>query len=330
MVTCGLQLTTKGPSHTGACGHPEDPAADLNALGGVIGRVAESVGPAVVGLGRGFGPGSGVVLSGDRVLTAAFGSAEEGGEVRLGDGRRQVGRQVVSESGLGLAFVAAEVGDVRPVRVAPPEGAPSIGTPVVALADPGGRGLRATLGFVASLPRAFRGPRGSRIEGAIEHTAPLPRGSSGGPLVDLDGRLVGINVLRREGGLILAVPASAKEVERLGRIERGEEPGAPRLGVALAPPRVARRLRRAVGLSDRQGLLVRGVAADSPAAHAGLTRGDLLVTAGGRELGSTDDLVAELERAASADGALVLGVVRGEVDQSVTARVGEAAGETRR
>ena len=61
-----------------------------------------------------------------------------------------------------------------------------------ALADPGGRGLRATLGFVVVGPAAtFRGPRGRRIRGSIEHTAPLPRGSSGGPLVDADGRLLG-------------------------------------------------------------------------------------------------------------------------------------------
>ena len=86
----------------------------------------------------------------------------------------------------------------------------AIGTPVVALANPGGRGLRATLGFVASAGRSFRGPRGRRIGGAIEHTAPLPRGSVGGPLVDLDGRLLGINAMRLDGGLILAVPATAR------------------------------------------------------------------------------------------------------------------------
>ena len=68
-----------------------------------------------------------------------------------------------------------------------------IGAPVVALANPGGRGLRATLGFVSSGGRSFRGPRGRRIRGTIEHTAPLPRGSSGGPLVDPDGNLLGIN-----------------------------------------------------------------------------------------------------------------------------------------
>src|SRR5581483_11219675 len=84
---------------------------------------------------------------------------------------------------------------------------PQIGRAVLALANPGGRGLRVTPGFVSSASRGFRGPRGRRITGAIEHTAPLPRGSSGGPLVDLEGRLLGINSIRVDGGLILAIPA---------------------------------------------------------------------------------------------------------------------------
>src|SRR5919199_1769718 len=62
-----------------------------------------------------------------------------------------------------------------------------------------------------------------------------------------------------------------------------------RLGVALAPPRAARRMRAAVGLPERDGLLVREVADDSPAARAGLQRGDLLVAAGGRPPAAVDD-----------------------------------------
>ena len=124
--------------------------------------------------------------------------------------------------------------------------------------------------------RRFRGPRGRRVEGAIEHSAPLPRGSSGGPLVDAEGRLLGVNSIRLEGGLILAVPATAAIRDRLLGLAGGETAAPPRLGVAVAPPRVARRMRRAVGLPERAGLLVRGVEEDSPADHAGIQKGDLL------------------------------------------------------
>ena len=90
---------------------------------------------------------------------------------------------------------------------------------MLALSNPGGRGLRITrrtrvLGR-AQLPRPSRPPH----RGAIEHTAPLPRGSSGGPLTDVGGRLLGINTLRVDGGLILAIPPTAlrERVESLGR-----------------------------------------------------------------------------------------------------------------
>src|SRR5919199_921222 len=105
------------------------------------------------------------------------------------------------------AFQQAVAG-VPPVSWDPEAaGALAVGAPVLALANPGGHGLRTTFGLVSATGRSFRGPRGRRVPGSVEHTAPLPRGSSGGPLVDPDGRLLGLNAVRREGGLILAVPA---------------------------------------------------------------------------------------------------------------------------
>lgn len=280
-------------------------------LGKAIELLAERVGLSVVGVGRGGGPGSGVVVGEGRVVTVLRG--DDGGQVDLvfSDGRREAGRRIAADSDLALALVAADTAGLPAVEAAPAESLPfPLGAPVFALADPGGRGLRATLGFVAAAPRSFRGPRGRRIEGAIEHTAPLPRGSSGGPLLDADGRLLGLNLLRREGGLILAVPAGAAQIERLERLASGEDAPAPRLGVALAPARIARRMRRAVGLPERDGLLVRAVEAESPAARAGLARGDLLVAAGESELTSVGALLDALDRV-SEGGTLALEVVRG-------------------
>ena len=182
------------------------------------------------------------------------------------------------------------------------------GLPVFALADPGGRGLRVSFGVVTATGRSFRGPRGRRIGGSIEHSAPLPRGSSGGPLVDADGRLLGINTVRMEGGLLLALPADAALRERVTALGRGEVPSHPRLGLAIAPPRAARRLRAAVGLPPRDGLLVRGRGGRAAGGRGrGLERGDLLVAAGGRALGGVDDLFDAL---AAPDGELELVVGR--------------------
>ncbi len=89
------------------------------------------------------------------------------------------------------------------------------------------------------------------------------------------------------------------------------------LGVALAPPHVAARLRRSVGLPERDGLLVRGVVDDSPAAAAGIREGDLLVRAGDRDLVTTDDLFAVLAEVAPG-GELAITLVRGTEELTVT------------
>src|SRR6202042_1373814 len=121
-----------------------------------------------------------------------------------------------------------------------------IGDPVFAAANPGGRGLRVTFGFVSGVDRTFRGPRGRRISGSLEHTAPLLPGSSGGPVLDADGRLLGINTNRLGEGFYLAVPADEALRGRADALARGETATSPRLGVSITPGHVARRLRRAV------------------------------------------------------------------------------------
>jgi serine protease Do len=286
-----------------------------------IGEVAGAVGPSVVGLGRGWGVGSGVVIGEGQVLTSAHNLRREEIAVTFAGGRRGQATVAGVDADLDLAVLSVDTGGAPAVAWEPAEGSLQIGTAVVALADPGGRGLRATLGFVASAGRSFRGPRGRRVRGAVEHSAPLPRGSSGGPLVDVDGRLLGINSLRLEGGLILAVPASAEVRERVTALGRGEAPAQRRLGVAIAPPRVARKMRRAVGLPERDGLLVRAVEDGSPADAAGIERGDLIVAAGGDEVDRVDSLYAALD-ALAREGpvSLPLTVVRGTEERTVEVR----------
>ena len=286
----------------------------LDELQETIGAVRERVGPSVVGLGRGWGRGSGVVIADGRVLTNAH--VLRGDEVAVTRGDDMVmGRVAGVDADLDVAVIAVDTGGAPPI--AWDAGATvAAGLPVFALADPGGRGLRVSFGVVTATGRSFRGPRGRRIGGSIEHSAPLPRGSSGGPLVDAGGGLLGINTVRMEGGLLLALPADAVLRDRVAALGRGESPARPRLGLALAPPRAARRMRAAVGLPPRDGLLVRGVEPGGPAAAAGLERGDLLVAAGGRPLGGVDDLFDAL---AAAEGHLELVAVRGTEERTAVA-----------
>jgi serine protease Do len=295
----------------------------LTAFQRSVAAVAAQVGPAVVGLGRGWARGSGVVVEDGLVLTAAHALRGEDIAVVFADGRAADGRLTAADPDTDVALVAVATPGVAPVTWQPDAvAALAPGAPVLALANPGGHGLRTTFGLVSATGRSFRGPAGRRIPGSIEHTAPLPRGSSGGPLVDPDGRLLGVNAVRREGGLILAVPADARLRERVRALAAGEARPRPQLGVALAAPRAARRLRAAVGLPERDGLLVRAVAGDSPAGRAGLERGDLLVAAAGAPLRDVDALLDALD---GAGASLTLRVVRGTEERDVEVALPAAA-----
>jgi serine protease Do len=297
----------------------------LQELERAVAAAVERVGPAVVGLGRGWGRGSGVVIAAGQVLTNAHVLRGDEVGVTFADGHTAEGRVAGVDGDLDAAVIAVETGDVAPVDWDPEAVASAgFGTPVFALANPGGRGLRATFGLVSATGRSFRGPRGRRISGSLEHSAPLPRGSSGSPLVDAEGRLLGLNTIRLEGGLILALPADAALRRRVDALAKGETAERPRLGIALAPPRAARRLRSAVGLPERDGLLVRAVVDDSPAAKAGIQRGDLLIAVADRTLESVDDLFDALESSAG-KGSLTVRLVRGAEEKDVTVEVGAKA-----
>jgi serine protease Do len=263
-----------------------------------------------------------VVVAPGRVLTNAHNLRGPEITVNFADGRRETGTVAGSDPDFDLAAVRVDTGDVEPVDWQPEIVVAGIGAPVIALANRGGHGLRATLGFVSSAGREIRGPRGRTIAGCIEHTAPLPRGSGGGPLVDPEGRLLGLNTIRLEGGLIVAVPAAEELATRAERLWSGEGARRVRLGVALAPPRVARRMRRAVGLPEREGVLVRSVSEGSPAAAAGIERGDLIVSTGGRPLDRIDVLYEALDSAAPGDR-LELRVLRGTEERDITVPLGD-------
>ncbi|MGH2687315.1 MAG: S1C family serine protease [Actinomycetota bacterium] len=286
----------------------------VNELQRIIQALAGSVGPKVVGVGQRWGVGSGVVLGRGQVLTNAHNLRGDDVKVVFADGRvEQAGPKGVDVDG-DVAVLAVDTGSVEPVEFAT-DAKVSLGSPVFAMSNPGGRGLRVTFGLVSGTERSFRGPRGRRIAGSIEHTAPLLPGSSGGPIVDADGRLLGLNTNRLGEGFYLAIPADAALRDRVGALGRGESPSRPRLGVGIVPPHVSKGLRRAVGLPDVDGLLIRSVEENGRAAAAGIREGDLIVGTGGQPTGSVDALHAALE---GADGSLEVDVVRGVEQHTFT------------
>ena len=210
----------------------------LDEVGASIRQVAEGAGASVVGIGQRWGAGSGIVLGEGQVLTNAHNVRGDQVTVTFADGRTADGSVAGHDIDSDLAVISVDTGATPALPWASSASA-QIGTPAFALANPGGRGLRVTFGFVSGIERTFRGPRGRRITGSLEHTAPLLPGSSGGPVLTAAGQLLGINTNRLGEGFYLAIPADEALRGRADALARGETAASPRLGVAIAPGWIA-------------------------------------------------------------------------------------------
>ena len=266
----------------------------------------------IVSIGRN-GRGTGFVIAADRVLTSAHNLRDNTVAVTFADSRAEQATVHAVDADGDLVVLAVPTGEAAPLSFAAT--VPPLGAAVVALSR-GGHRERATLGFVSGLDHAFHGPRGRVVRGSIEHTAPLARGSSGGPVFDASGAVAGINTHRVGDGFYLARSADDALRARVAELLEGRSPQRRTLGVAVAPNHVARQLRQAVGLPERDGVLVRGLDDAGPAARAGLLVGDLVVRVGDRTVATVDDLQDALE-AITADTADVA-VVRGNDDLTLT------------
>lgn len=277
-----------------------------------VAAVAAQVGPSVVGIGVRL-RGSGVVVTDGRVLTNAHNLRGDEVTVRFADGRATRGRVAGVDWDGDLAVVEVDTTGATPIGWSTET--PTIGAAVFAAAATATGAARVSFGFVSAVQRAFRGPGGGRISGSVEHTAPLAPGSSGSPLLDADGALVGLNTNRVGEGFYLALPVDGAFRDRVDALARGQSRERPRLGIAVAPNHVARRLRRSVGLPERDGVLVRAVEEGSPAEAAGIVQGDLIVSAAGAPIDDVDTLH---ERLRDAGLPLAIGLVRGTEERTVT------------
>jgi S1-C subfamily serine protease len=293
---------------------------DQKELAATIRGLVERLGSSVVGINS---RGSGVVVGNGLVLTNThnLGGAET--VVTFADGRQVEATVAGADIDGDLAVLRVDTTDIAPFVEA--EAEVELGTVVFGLSRPGGRSLRVTVGTVSSVDRAFRGPRGSRISGGVEHTAPLPRGSSGGPIVDAEGRLVGINTHRVDSGFYLALPTGTDFRRFVERAAAGEVTARRSLGIAVVPPAAARRMRIAVGLPAVEAPLIRALDENGPAARAGLRRGDQILRAGDVAVSTVEDLQRVLAETGSM---LSLRILRGteEIDVQVDFDSTEAPG----
>lgn len=278
--------------------------------------VLDTLGGSIVTIGQ-DGRGSGIVIAAGKVLTNVHNLRDRTTLVTFADGRAEQGTVAGADEDGDLVVLEVDTASVAPATWA--EQLPGAGDVVFALSR-GGHRVRISFGMVSSVDVAFDGPRGRQVHGGIEHTAPLVRGASGGPVADASGHVVGLNTHRTGRGFYVARPIDEALQATIVDLASGKSVVRPRLGVALAPPEVAAKLRASVGLPERDGLLVRGVEPDGPAAKAGIVEGDLLVAAGDTALVSIEALHTVLSGVGET---LSLTVVRGSDERTVEVTFGK-------
>ena len=139
--------------------------------------VADRVGAATVAIGRDR-RGTGIVLAEGQVLTNAHNLRDRTTEVTFPDGRTAQGEVLGADPEGDLAVLAVDTTGATPAEWATPE---AVLGQVVFAAARGRHGLRVSFGLVSGTGRSFRGPRGRRIAGSVEHTAPAGEGLVGRP-----------------------------------------------------------------------------------------------------------------------------------------------------
>lgn len=234
---------------------------------------------------------SGIVWSGDGLIVTSHHVLERDDGLRVG----LASGEVVSASLVGrdpttdVALLRTEASDLPTPTLTEPDSL-KVGHLVLALGRPG-KSVRATLGIVSALGDSWRTPTGGRLDRYLQTDVVMYPGFSGGPLVDAEGAVIGINTtaLLRGVNITVPVPTVRASVESLlahGKVRRGY------LGVGSQPARLPESAARS--LDQGTGLLVVSVEAGSPAEAAGIFLGDTIVSLNGHAVRDLDDLLALL------------------------------------
>jgi serine protease Do len=238
----------------------------------------------VRGLGSGFVINAdGYVLTNNHVVDGATDI-----RVKFADGREMPGKVVGGDAKTDLALLKVEATGL-PVIPLGDSAKLEVGEPVMAVGNPFGLEQTVTTGIVSATGRAIgAGP----YDDFIQTDASINPGNSGGPLVNARGEVVGVNTAIASGsggsvGIGFAIPTNlvkpiVTQLAATGHVVRGW------LGVSIQP--LTPELARSFGLPDTQGALVSSVTDGSPAAQAGLQRGDVITGYDGRPLTRWSDL----------------------------------------
>jgi S1-C subfamily serine protease len=276
-------------------------AALLDAYSAAVTGVVSLVAPAVAHVrvertsrGRGVraGSGSGFIITPDGYMVTN--SHVAGGasllEVTLPDGRIAAGELVGDDPDSDLAVIKIGAAGLSYVKLADTS-AVRVGQIAIAIGSPYGFQHTVTAGIVSALGRSMRSRTGRLLDNIIQTDAALNPGSSGGPLVDSTGGVIGVNtaVILPAQGICFAIASNSAERVAIALIREGRVRRA-YIGVGGQDTPIARRIVRHFDLAHESGVRVSTVEKDSPAAQAGVRDGDIIVGFGDEHVTSIDDL----------------------------------------
>lgn len=265
-------------------------------------------------------PASGVAFAADLLLTADHViERDEDIRVVLPDGTEVSASLTGRDPGTDLAVLKLEKPVATPGDLS--TNAARVGQFVLAIGRPSSDGIQSSLGSVNAIGGAVRTRRGSILEGYIKTDVVSYPGFSGGPLVNGDGTILGINTsgFGNGGAITIPVQAALKTADALvkhGRIKRGY------LGIRSQVVELTAEARHALKREQANGLLLVGLEADSPAGKGGLMVGDILAGIEGRPVSDQDDLYFLLD-SDSVGRTLALDVLRGGKPASIKVEIGE-------
>jgi serine protease Do len=253
----------------------------------VVIRVARQAMPAVVAVGVRGGSGSGVIVRQDGIIVTNAHVVRNATEVEVGlsDGRRVRGRVLGSDPTVDVAVVQVQEANLPAAPLADSDQL-EVGQTAIAIGNPIGLERTVTTGVVSAVNRS---PRGFELGGLIQTDAAINPGNSGGPLVDSQGRVIGINTVIVQGttGLGFAVPINlardiAGQLLSTGRIRRTV--------LGIVPDDLIPELAQQYNLPVREGIIVRQVEPGSPAARAGLQVADIITQIDNQPVTTSGDL----------------------------------------